>query len=122
MTPPGVANVAPVSPALLTPERLFTAGILGRDSNTGTMPAAIAEQIEMCLARLERVLATDGLAPKDISAGVIYRTRVVQGWPLGQVMESRFGRDWRERIRETIVEALPMGANVAFQGWAARRN
>lgn len=121
LTPHGVTNVVPITPGILTPDRLFIAGILGRDSNSGTVPSAPQEQIDMCLARLTKVLATAQLGPKDLVQATVYHSAVVPR----ELVEASIARFLgpQPTIAITILEvpALALGANVALNG-VARRN
>lgn len=121
LTPPGVTNLVPITPGILTPDRLFIAGILGRDSNSGTVPTAPQEQIDMCLARLTKVLATAQLKPGDLVQATVYHSEVVPR----ELVETSLARFLgpEPTIAVTILEvpALALGANVGLNG-VARRN
>lgn len=120
LTPPGVTNLVPITPGVFTPDRLFIAGILGRDSNTATVPATPLEQIDMCLARLTKVLATAQLGPGDLLQATVYHSAAVPR----DLVEASLARflGTVPTIAITILEvpALALGANVGLNGVALR--
>lgn len=118
LTPPNVTNIVPITPGILTPDRLFIAGILGRDSNSGQIPEAAAAQIEMCLARLTRVLATASLKPEAMLQATVYHTSAIPRELLDERLRQFFGA--KPAIAITILEvpALALGANVGLNGIA----
>jgi enamine deaminase RidA (YjgF/YER057c/UK114 family) len=117
LTPPGVTNLVPITPGIRTPDRLFIAGILGRDSNTGQIPEAPEAQVEMCLARLRNVLATAGLGPGDLLQATVYHTAKVPREVLDKKLEVEFGH---HSVAFTVlqVDALALGAQVGLNGAA----
>jgi enamine deaminase RidA (YjgF/YER057c/UK114 family) len=118
LTPPNVKNVAPITPALRTPDRVFIAGILGRDSNSGAIPDSPAAQIDLCFSRLNRVLAEAHLAPSEFIAGKIYRTNRIPETLLRAALASQFGPHWETRLTLHTVDALALGAQVGIHGVA----
>jgi enamine deaminase RidA (YjgF/YER057c/UK114 family) len=114
-TPPNVHNPVPITPAIRTPDRLFIAGILGRDSNTATVPAAPTDQIEMCWKRLENVLSTARLRPQDLLQITVAHTASIPRRDI-EIGLARF-----PPVALTLIEvaALPLGANISIHGQAA---
>ena len=120
LTPPGVTNLVPITPGILTPERLFIAGILGRDSNAGTIPADPQEQIDLCLARLTKVLATAQLGPGDLMQATVYHSAAVPRDLLEASLVRFLGPSPTIAITILEVAALALGANVSLNGVALR--
>jgi enamine deaminase RidA (YjgF/YER057c/UK114 family) len=118
LTPPNVTNVVPITPGILTPDRLFIAGILGRDSNTNTIPTSPEAQIDMCLARLTRVLATAKLTPDAMLQATLYHSSAIPRALIDTKLKLYFGP--QPSIAITILEAsaLALGANIGLNGIA----
>jgi enamine deaminase RidA (YjgF/YER057c/UK114 family) len=118
LTPPGVTNVVPITPAIRTPDRLFIAGILGRDSNTGTIPNSPEAQIEMCLARLRNVLHTAGRTRSQLLQATVYHTAAIPRPLLDQALANEFGPAPAIALTTLQVPALALNANIAINGIA----
>ncbi len=118
VTPPNVTNTVPITPGILTPDRFFIAGILGRDSNTGTIPASPEAQVQMCFSRLASVLNTAHVAPSQMLQATVYHTAAVRREIVEEGIARYFGPN--RTIAATIVEvpALALGAQVGLNGIA----
>jgi enamine deaminase RidA (YjgF/YER057c/UK114 family) len=121
LTPPNVTNVVPITPALWAGERLFIAGILGRDSNTGVIPETPAAQIQMCLTRLENIFRTAGLTRQSAVQMTAYHSAKIPRELLRQALADYFGDS---KVAFTILEvpALALGAQVGINGIAEGQN
>jgi len=119
LTPPNVTNIVPISPGILTPDRLFIAGILGRDSNTGTIPEPAEAQIDMCLARLTRVLATANLNSESMLQATIYHSAKIPRALIDTKLKMYFGAQPTIAVTILEVSALALGANIGINGIAA---
>jgi enamine deaminase RidA (YjgF/YER057c/UK114 family) len=121
LTPPNVTNVVPITPAVWAGERLFIAGILGRDSNTGVIPGTPYAQIQMCLARLDNIFRTAGLTRLSAVQFTVFHTAKIPRELLTQSLADYFGDS---KVAFTILEvpALALGAQVGINGIAEAGN
>lgn len=117
LTPPNVTNVVPITPAVWAGEKLFIAGILGRDSNTGIVPHSAEAQIQMCLSRLENIFRTAGLSRSSALQFTVYHTARIPRDTLGKALADFFAQS---PAAFTILEvpALALGAQVGINGIA----
>lgn len=118
LTPPNVTNIVPITPGILTPDRLFIAGILGRDSNSGNIPASPEAQIDMCLNRLTNVLATAQLSPSQMMQATVYHSSAIPRTLIDTKLKSYFGPQPTIAITILEVPALALGANIGLNGIA----
>ncbi len=118
LTPPGVTNLVPITPAIRTPDRLFIAGILGRDSNSGAIPSTPAAQIDLCLSRLANVLKTAHVAPSQVLQLTVYHTASIPRPPLEAALSAYFGPNHGVAFTILEVPALALGAQVGLNGIA----
>jgi len=118
LTPPNVTNIVPITPAISTPDRLFIAGILGRDSNSGQIPNTPQAQVDMCLTRLTKVLATASLNPSDMLQATVYHSAEIPRDLIDRSLKAYFGV--KAIIALTILEvpALALGAKIGLNGVA----
>lgn len=122
LTPPGVKNVVPITPAIRTPQRVFIAGILGRDSNTGAIPAAPEAQLDLCFTRLANVLGTAKLAPSQMEQATLYHTAKIPRESMDAALSRFFGPAWPAAVTIVEVPALALGAQVAIHGNAVNQD
>ena len=116
ITLPNAASPVPISPGILTQDRFFLSGILGRDAESNTTPATGAAQIDMCLSRIARVLKEAALSGRNLVYLNVYRTSA-----LSQIeVETRFRQAFPETAI-TIIEVLglPFDVQVGVTGIAA---
>jgi 2-iminobutanoate/2-iminopropanoate deaminase len=116
---PGARPSVPMAPGMLTADRLYIGGILGRDAEADAIPASARDQAKLAFDRYARVLAaakTEKLATAFLT---VYHTAKMPLADLTMMMTAYFG----DRLPpHAIVEvpALPMGANIEITGVAAR--
>lgn len=122
LTPPGVTNVVPITPAVRTPQRVFIAGILGRDSNTGQIPAAPEAQLDLCFTRLSNVLSTARLAPSQMEQATVYHTAAIARAQVDAALQRFFGPQLPAALSVVEVPALALGAQVGIHGQAANQD
>ncbi len=122
LTPPGVTNLVPITPAIRTPQRVFLAGILGRDSNTGVIPAAPEAQIDLCFTRLANVLSTTKLAPSQMEQATLYHTAKIPREAVDAALIRFFGPHLPAAITVLEVPALALGAQIAIHGSAENQD
>lgn len=116
---PGARPGVPMAPAMLTADRLYVGGILGRDAESGTMPADARAQAKMAFDRYDRVLRAAKVEKLATAFVTVYHTPQMPLTDLTMMMTAYFG----DRLPpHSIVEvpALPMGANIEVTGVAAR--
>ncbi len=118
LTPPNTTNIVPITPGILTPDRLFIAGILGRDSNSGQIPETPQAQIDMCLNRLTRVLATANLTPSSLLQATLYHSSEIAPSLIETSLKDYFGPQPAIAITILEVPALALGANIGLNGVA----
>ena len=63
---PGVTINEPYSPGILTHDRMFISGMLGRDLATGDIPGSVAAQVKMALDNVGKVLKAGGLGYEHV--------------------------------------------------------
>jgi 2-iminobutanoate/2-iminopropanoate deaminase len=109
----------PISPGVTTADRFYIAGILGRDSNAGTIPNSPEAQAEMVFSRLARVLKAAGVSARSVAFTNLSRTPAMPLSVAESAWKKFFGRNLPAAA---IVEvpALPFGANISITGVAAR--
>jgi enamine deaminase RidA (YjgF/YER057c/UK114 family) len=122
LTPPGVTNVVPITPAIRTPQRVFIAGILGRDSNTGAIPASPDAQLDMCFTRLANVLSTAKLAPSQMEQATFYHTARIPRESVDAALNRFFGPHWPAAMTVVEVSALALGAQAGIHGNAINQD
>ena len=118
--PPGYPANASIAPGVLTPERLYLSGFLGRDISTGKIPDTPAAQVELALDRMKQVLTAAGL---DFRHMVFINPYLTREMPMN-VMNNIYAKQFEfgnTPARATIpVAFLPHGANIEFTGVAVR--
>ncbi len=116
VTLPNAASPVPISPGIVTADRFFLSGILGRDAEANTTPATGPAQVEMCLSRIARVLSAAQLSSRHLLHLNVYRTA-----SLAQAdLEGRFRQSFPETaITFVEVSGLPFGVQVGVTGVAA---
>ncbi len=117
VTLPNAQSPVPISPGILTADRFFISGILGRDAEKNVTPESGAEQIRICLSRLERVLRAARLDKPNIVHLNVYRT--------SSLPADEFQKSIRQAYPEaalSFIEAsgLPFGVKVGVTGIAVR--
>jgi enamine deaminase RidA (YjgF/YER057c/UK114 family) len=122
LTPPGVKNIVPITPAIRTPQRVFIAGILGRDSNTGAIPASPDAQLDLCFTRLANVLSTAKLAPSQMEQATLYHTEKIPRESVDAALSRFFGPHWPAAVTIVAVPALALGAQVGIHGNALNQD
>jgi len=105
-------NPVPISQGMFAGDRLYIAGILGRDSNTGIVPEKPADQVKMVQNRLENVLKNANLGTKNVVFAHIYHTSKADPGPLRRVLG-------KAAVAVVEVPALPFGTNISVTGVAA---
>jgi len=116
----GVQWNEPASPGVLTKDRLFVSGMLGRDLKTGAVPTDPADQVSLALEGMQKVLAAAGLDMKNMVFVNPYLTIAI---PM-KIMNSIYAKHFEfgnTPARATIeVESLPEGSHIEFTGVAVR--
>lgn len=90
LTLPGTATKVPLSAGILTPDRIFFSGILGRDAVKGVTPSTPSAQLSAALARLDASMNAakiDGSAIVHINA---YRTSAMDSALLERTLRAKF--------------------------------
>lgn len=110
----------PVSPGILTDDRLFVSAMRGRDLHTGVVPTDAAAQVDAALDGVKAVLEAAGL---DLSHMVFvnpYLTTQIPTRVMNKLYASRF-EFGNTPARATIeVSSLPQGAQIEYTGVAVR--
>ena len=110
----------PVSPGILTHDRLFVSGMQGRDPATGKVPDDPAAQVDLALDGVEAVLKAAGLELRNMVFVNPYLTSAV---PM-RVMNEHYARRFEfgnTPARATIeVSSLPGAARIEYTGVAVR--
>ncbi len=117
---PGSKSPVPLSPAVLIKDRAYISGILGRDSDKGTIPAAPEAQVEMAFDRLKRVLGAAKLDLRHMISLNIYTTPQMPEEAVSQALAKYIKDRNQVAITTTRVVALPFGTNIGLHGVATR--
>ncbi|WP_051670708.1 RidA family protein [Bryobacter aggregatus] len=118
LTPPNVTNSVPITPGILTPDKFFIAGILGRDSNTGKVPESPEAQMNLCLSRLGKVLETAQISPSQMLQATVYHTAAMPREVVEEGLARYFGPSPTLAVTIVEVPALALGAQVGLNGVA----
>lgn len=120
VVPDSYPKDVPYSPGILTPDRLFVSGTIGRDPKTGQIPADPATQVQLALDRMKSILAA---AKLDFKHMVFINPYLTKDMPM-RVMNDVYAKHFEfgnTPARATIgVHFLPNGANIEFTGVAVR--
>jgi len=118
IVPAGYPPSSPLSPAVQTGDRLYLSGFLGRDINTGRVPADSAAQVELSLDRMAATLKAAGADFRNMVFVNPYLTSRIPMGLMNQIYAKRF-EFGDTPARATIqVAGLPSGANIEFTGVA----
>lgn len=107
----------PLSSGILTPDRIFLSGILGRDSERGVTPSEPQAQIEIALKRLRQALSA---AKSDTSALVYVNAYRTPKMPQASLESALRAAVPHAAISVVDVSALPFDVSVGITGVAAR--
>ncbi|MGH9658804.1 MAG: RidA family protein [Bryobacteraceae bacterium] len=120
VTPPGYPADFPIAPGVLTADRLYFSGLLGRDHATGRIPESPAAQVELALDRIQAVLRAAGLDFRHVVFVNPYLTRQMPMNVMNKVYAGRFEFGNTPARATIVVNSLPRGANIEFTGVAVR--
>jgi enamine deaminase RidA (YjgF/YER057c/UK114 family) len=110
----------PVSPGILTHDRLYVSGMRGRDLRTGTVPSDPGEQVDAALNGVKAVLEAAGLGMGNMVFVNPYLTNQIPMRVMNKLYASRF-EFGNTPARATIqVSSLPGGAQIEYTGIAVR--
>jgi len=110
----------PVSPGVLTHDRLFVSAMRGRDLHTGTVPPDPGAQVDAALDGVKAVLEAAGLSLGHMVFVNPYLTRQIPARVMNKLYASRF-EFGNTPARATIeVSSLPEGAQIEYTGVAVR--
>ena len=115
---PGSKSPVPLSPAILTGDRLWISGILGRNSDTGQIPSTPEAQVELAFDRLRRVLGAASLDYRHLIFLNIYVTSAMPEETLAKLLPKYIADRTNVAISTTHVPALPFGTAVGIHGVA----
>jgi reactive intermediate/imine deaminase len=110
----------PVSPGILTHDRLYVSGMRGRDLHTGTIPSDPGEQVDAALDGVKAVVEAAGLGMGNMVFVNPYLTTQIPARVMNKLYASRF-EFGNTPARATIeVSSLPEGAQIEYTGVAVR--
>ena len=110
----------PVSPGILTHDRLYISAMRGRDLHTGVVPPEAAAQVDAALDGVKAVLEAAGLDLGHMVFVNPYLTRQIPMRVMNKLYASRF-EFGNTPARATIeVSSLPEGAQIEYTGVAVR--
>jgi reactive intermediate/imine deaminase len=117
---PGYTPDEPISPGILTKDRLFISAMRGRDLNRGTVPQDPAEQVDLALNGLKAVVEAAGLGMANVVFVNPYLTRRIPTPTMNGLYAKRF-EFGNTPARATIqVTSLPQDSQIEFTGVAVR--
>ena len=117
---PGYNPGEPVSPGILTHDRLFVSAMRGRDLTTGKVPQDPAAQVDAALDGVKAVVEAAGLQLSHMVFVNPYLTEQIPMRVMNQLYASRF-EFGNTPARATIkVSSLPEAAQIEYTGVAVR--
>jgi reactive intermediate/imine deaminase len=117
---PGYDPREPVSPGVMTGDRLFVSAMRGRDLHTGAVPPDAAAQVDAALDGMKAVLVAAGLSLSHMVFVNPYLTTQIPARVMNKLYASRF-EFGNTPARATIeVSSLPDGAQIEYTGVAVR--
>lgn len=117
---PGYTPDEPLSPGILTNDRLFISAMRGRDLSGGTVPDDPAEQVDLALNGVKAVVEAAGLSMANIVFVNPYLTREIPMRVMNGLYAKRF-EFGNTPGRATIqVTSLPENSRIEFTGVAVR--
>jgi reactive intermediate/imine deaminase len=117
---PGYMANEPISPGILTKDRLFISGMRGRDLTKGTVPQDAGEQVDLALNGVKAVVEAAGLTMANIVFVNPYLTRRIPMPVMNGLYAKRF-EFGNTPARATIqVASLPENSEIEFTGVAVR--
>ncbi len=117
---PGYDPREPVSPGMLTADRLFVSGMRGRDLRTGAVPADAAAQVDAALDGVKAVLEAAGLNLSHMVFVNPYLTAQVPMRVMNKLYASRFEFGNTPARATILVSSLPENAQIEFTGVAVQ--
>jgi 2-iminobutanoate/2-iminopropanoate deaminase len=109
--------IGPYSQAIQAGGWVFVSGQLPLDPAGGGMPAAVAEQTELCLRNVAAILGQAGLAMKDVVKTTVFMTDLGQFAAMNGVYAKHFPSPCPARATVQVA-ALPKGAAVEIEAVA----
>ena len=120
VTLPGIDVEEPYSPGILTQDRLYVSGMLGRDLKTGRIPDGIDKQVALALDNVGEVLEAAGLDHLHMVFVNPYVGPNIAYGEMNKVYATYF-QFGNTPARATIfVTSLPHNARIEFTGVAVR--
>ncbi|MGI8961284.1 MAG: RidA family protein [Bryobacteraceae bacterium] len=120
VTLPGYTPGEPISPGILTKDRLFISAMRGRDLSRSTVPQDPAEQVDLALNGVKAVVEAAGLGMANVVFVNPYLTRSIPMSVMNGLYAKRF-EFGNTPARATIqVTSLPQDSQIEFTGVAVR--
>ncbi len=117
---PGYDPREPVSPGVLTHDRLFVSAMRGRELSSGKIPKDPAAQVDLALDGVKAVLQAAGLEMSHMVFVNPYLTTQIPSRIMNPLYAQRF-EFGNTPARATIrVSSLPEGAQIEYTGVAVR--
>jgi reactive intermediate/imine deaminase len=117
---PGYTPDEPISPGILTKDRLFISAMRGRDLNRSAVPQDPAEQVNLALDGMKAVVEAAGLRMENVVFVNPYLTRSIPMAVMNGLYAKRF-EFGNTPARATIqVTSLPQDSQIEFTGVAVR--
>ncbi|MFL6350252.1 MAG: RidA family protein [Bryobacteraceae bacterium] len=117
---PGYTPDEPISPGILTKDRLFISAMRGRDASRTTVPQDPAEQVDLALNGVRAVVEAAGLQMQNIVFVNPYLTHDIPTSVMNGLYAKRF-EFGNTPARATIqVTSLPQNSDIEFTAVAVR--
>lgn len=117
---PGYTPDEPLSPGMMTKDRLFISGMRGRDLKEGSIPDDPAKQVDLALDGMKSVVQAAGLTMANVVFVNPYLTKSVPMSSMNERYAQRF-EFGNTPARATIeVSSLPERSQIEFTGVAVR--
>ena len=116
-SPAAPQAIGPYSQAIKAGEWVFVSGQLPLNPAGGAMPAAVAEQTELCLRNVAAILGQAGLEMKDVVKTTVFMTDLKQFAAMNEAYAKHFPAPFPARAAVQVA-ALPKGAAVEIEAVA----
>jgi reactive intermediate/imine deaminase len=120
VTVPSYLPSEPISPGILTHDRLFVSAMRGRDLMTGKVPGDPGMQVDMALDGMKMVLEAAGLKMSNLVFVNPYLTKQVPMEVMNGLYAKRFDFGNTPARATILVSSLPEGAQIEYTGVAVR--
>jgi 2-iminobutanoate/2-iminopropanoate deaminase len=114
---PGRTSTAPISPATIAGDLVFTSGQIGIDPKTGQMPETLEAQAEQVLVNLKTVLEAAGTDMSRVLKTTVFLADMNDYGAMNEVYKRHFKADPPARSAVQVAK-LPANAKIEIEAVA----